>query len=88
MRELTDSNGQFSGVERNDGHEIGCDDGEGVIVKRCMDPIVDARVDESQAVRLARCQRGLGLLAAVFRGHGSVDEDVVCDWGAVCVVCT
>lgn len=82
---LADADKEAVGCVGVDGHQVGGDDGHGVVDQRHLQVVLDAGVDEPEAVALAWRQADGGVLARARLGvHiGAVDEHVVAGWRAV-----
>lgn len=76
---LADADEEAVGGVRVDGDEVSLDDGHGVVDDGDLHVVLNTRVDEAEAVALARGQGDGGVLAIARRGVlvGTVDEDVV-----------
>ena len=68
-----------------DGDQVIGDDGHGVVDERDLEVVLDRRVDEAEAVALARGERDVGVLAGACRRvlGRAVEEHVVAEGRAV-----
>lgn len=72
---LANTEDKLSGREWLNGDEVARDNSERVVVKRDMKVFIDASVNETEKVLLARGEGGLGVAALPVVDSGAIDKD-------------